>query len=128
MILVVDDNPTTLQIIRKWLQNAKIPCVVLANSPQLAISIYNCNKDAVKVIITDIMFPLEKTVENGILLIAYVRVAEKDANVEEPCFIIGCSGNEKFESEVYRAKGNVFLRKPVNKDQLIDLVRNHYSQ
>ena len=74
------------------------------------------------------MFPLENTVENGILLIAYVRVAEKDANAEESCFIIGCSGDPKFESEVYRAKRNVIWKKPVNKNELIDLGKIHYSQ
>lgn len=126
MILLVDDSEQSLTILTKFLEKSDIHCIVRAKNLRVAFNIFEMNQERISVVLTDIFIPTtDKNFQSGLELIRVIRDFERDFSCEEPVYIIAFSGLDEMESKAIAAGANVFLKKPIKRTQLVDLVKSH---
>lgn len=128
MILLVDDNKISRDIVRKWLENAGFHshAIVDATSGGLAFNVFMYNADRVQAVLTDVMFNETQSIKDGVELVELIRQFEQDTSTEKPVYILAFSSDSKFAALILEAGGDMFLQKPLKRQQIVELVKAHY--
>jgi len=113
-ILVVEDQPATLKISRILLESWGYR-VLEANTAQEAIQMFERNRAAVKLLLTDVVMPDMSGLE----------LAERLRTIEPALRVLFMSG---YHSEELAAKESAFLSKPFNPASLAKKVREELDK
>jgi len=113
-ILVVDDEPGILNAAKKLLETSGYNVITSSDGVE-ALAVYSQNKDAIKVILTDVMMP----VMDGA---AMMRVLKK---LEPKIKVIATSGiDQDAKMEELKALGmKAFIPKPYTADKVLTVLR-----
>ncbi|RCR70339.1 hybrid sensor histidine kinase/response regulator [Larkinella punicea] len=115
-VLLVDDNPTNLTILKAHLEQWKI-VVVAASSGKQALAIMN-QEAPFQLVITDMQMPEM----NGVQLARAIR----GRNLTLPIILLSSIGEESRKS--YPELFSAVLTKPVKQQQLFDVVQKQLKQ
>ena len=129
MIFVIDDNGISRTILRAWLVKAGFHshAVIELNDPSTAFRLLTTNYSQVQIILTDVYFGGNSTIKNGVELVELIRAYERDISSEKPVYILAFSGSPEIASKIMAAGCDLFLPKPLKRQQVIDLVKSHYE-
>ena len=115
-ILLIDDQPESLIILKNMLESFGFELLTITNS-QKAINVIN--KFQPQCIITDILMPAK----NGIDLVSEIRQNQKLINI--PIFAISVDDSQQ---EMVRVVGcNEFLTRPIEEQKLVKLLQNYLN-
>lgn len=114
LILVVEDEPTMLRLVREALEGAGHKVLTALNGAA-GLKVFEANRDAIKLVITDLMMPKLNGVEMA-------RMIRKESTAIPILFISGYADDLVFEDEVMKGP-TMFMPKPFRQDTLIDEVK-----
>ncbi|MFC5412107.1 two-component regulator propeller domain-containing protein [Larkinella bovis] len=115
-VLLVDDNPTNLTILKSHLEQWKL-AVVAASSGKQALALLT-QEEPFQLVVTDMQMPEM----NGVQLARAIR----SRNLTVPILLLSSIGEETRKS--YPDLFSAVLTKPVRQQQLFDLVQKHLKQ
>ncbi|HSQ00907.1 MAG TPA: response regulator [Candidatus Dormibacteraeota bacterium] len=108
-ILIVDDDPNTLEILRRWLNREGYSTVSADNGPACLQAL---NKEAVDVIVLDVMMPGMDGLQ------VCERLRESDAWRAIPVVLLTAKDDLETRSRGMMLGVSEYLTKPVNKLEL----------
>ena len=115
-ILIVDDNPIILDVLKKGLLRRKHHCVLVLNAEE---ALNELKSDSFDIMITDIVMP-------GLDGFELTRIA-KELHPEMPVIIITGHGDEKSYDRAIEAKAADFINKPFTIKELLTRMENVLS-
>ena len=131
MILLVEDNNIQRRFIRSWLEQTGVQRHAIIDAEWItpALEIFLCNQDYIKILLMDYFFTKQgDQFKAGVDMIKIIRESERNASLEKGCFILGFSSDSRAASTMLAAGADMFLSKPLKKEQIVDLVTTHYME
>jgi CheY-like chemotaxis protein len=110
-VLVVDDNPRMVALIKRWLVRAGYQ-VVGVTSVQEALEVLSVN--SIAWVITDLMMPTG----DGMDILAYARTHHPQAHV----IVMTAFGSDATRRQAFEHGAHAFLSKPFSGDALLDIL------
>ena len=125
MILVVDDNSIARDVVTKYLTSAGFSCVLKLNEPGIAYRVFTSNQQSIEAIVTDVFFirSSDPGIPSGCELVEMIRQYEKDVSADQGTFILATSGDSGQLQNLMQAGADVFIPKPLKKQQVVDLIK-----
>jgi len=114
-ILLLEDNPITLKIIKTFLEAEGFTIIHCSNGKE---GVNSLKKDSFDLVITDIYMP----VQNGLDTIKIIRKNNRDIKILAISAEIE-SGNADYLKNALELGASATLNKPINRKKLIELVR-----
>lgn len=118
-ILAVDDDVDNLGLTQWILENAGAEVVTLTSARD-AIAALKAAPDRFDLLLADIGMPIE----DGLTLMRQVRALDAAAGGQIPAVAITAYVSERKQQEAIAAGFQQYLAKPINSDQLIQMVAN----
>ncbi len=114
-VLIVEDTPSSLQLMRSFLQDSGYNVIVATDAKEGMIKALECLPDA---IVTDVVMP-------GMSGFELCRQLKRNPITQQVPIII-CSSKDQQIDRLWgmRQGANVYLTKPFTKDQLVRAVRS----
>ncbi len=113
-VIVVEDDPDIREAICDMLEFEGYPVVAFENGKEALERMHESPNPGL--ILLDLMMP----VMNGV---QFLRARQTDESLSEiPCFVVSAVGKQK---DVLREGASGFLRKPVDANDILDIVRAH---
>lgn len=120
-IMIIDDDDLVLKIVAKLLQKEGY-VVMLASNGREAMHLIQQSKEAIDLIITDIMMPYSSGFE-------VISTLKKDPQLQRiPIIIITSTGNESAITDAYKLGVEDFLHKPLLPKELLARVKKIFSK
>ena len=122
-ILIVDDNPVIVKTLSMKLASAGYQVVAAVDGSE---AIAAARKERPNLILLDISFPEELgIVWDGFKIIAWLQRVDEIQQV--PIIIISGGDAAKFKERSLQAGAIAYFQKPVDNDQLLDLIKQTLS-
>ncbi len=115
-IMIVDDEPINIKVLRKYLSTASYENFVTCSDAQSAISIVR--QERPDLLLLDVVMPNV----NGLDILAHLRQDKRLSGI--PIIILTASSNPKIKTQALEIGATDFLAKPVDPSELILRVRN----
>jgi CheY-like chemotaxis protein len=113
-VIVVEDDPDIREAICEMLEFEGYPVVAFENGKEALERLHESPNPGL--IILDLMMP----VMNGI---QFLRARQNDESLSDiPCFVVSAVGKQR---EIIREGAQGFLRKPVDANDILDIVKAH---
>lgn len=113
-VVVVEDDPDIREAICEMLEFEGYPVVAFENGKEALERLHESPNPGL--ILLDLMMP----VMNGVQFLRARRSDESIAHI--PCFVVSAVGRQK---EIIREGAQGFLRKPVDAQAILDIVKAH---